>query len=341
MSELFNILKTESKTGKLPDFVPEKSNPYVFTSQLENAVRVAIYLGKPLLLTGEAGTGKTRLAFAIAERLGIEEPLVFNTKTTSTAKDLLYSYNHLLHFQHINSIKDADKKTLEVKDIEDLFIQYHALGKAILSKKREIVLIDEIDKAPRDLPNDILDVIENMEFEVPELRLGEKENETHEINIKKTGDKKNRPLIILTSNSEKSLPDAFLRRCVFYNIEINDELTLKILQEKYTVETFSIDEWTTIIKHFGKIRNLLQRKKPATAELISWVGLLIETKFPIIKLKLIEDKTIILSETETDHLKLSYCVLAKNTEDVKKIYSEINHSLYKKPDDKENSDAVN
>ena len=268
---------------------------YVAAPPLRDAVNVAIALGQPLLLTGEPGTGKTRLAYSIAYELNMGDPLVFHTKTTSSARDLFYRYDSLGHF-HDAQLKDTNE--IDIKD----YITYEAMGKAIIKSKesRSIVLIDEIDKAPRDLPNDILNELENMEFTVKET--GEK----FEAN------KPNRPILILTSNSEKNLPDAFLRRVVYYHIPFPDKETLEqIIRNRLNLsDTFRDRMLSDAISHFIDIRKTKGlRKPPATAELLSWIHILDRHNIDI--------NTDV--EGEIKKLAMSYSILAKNKEDLEKL----------------------
>lgn len=269
---------------------------YITPNGLEQAVNVALNLGLPLLLTGEPGTGKTQLADHIAYYFGLGKPLVFNAQTSSTKTDLFYKYDALGHFHRNQNNPTA----LSDDDIEKLFIEYQALGKAIKEGEKRVVLIDEIDKAPRDLPNNVLGAIEKLEFDVPEAKKNYK-----------VEDKDNAPIIIMTSNSEKNLPDAFLRRVVYYHIEFpSSELLLKILSKKGI--GWKDNELEAIVEHFMKLRDskkIRWGKKPATAELIFWAMLLKKKAFPVTKLN--EE----MSDGEKKELLTTYTVLAKNQND--------------------------
>lgn len=297
---------------KMPDFLPlfqEKDyDNYVISDKLRRAVQVAILLGKPLLLTGEPGTGKTQLAGYIANQYlesneVVEERLFrFNTKTTSIATDLFYRYDSLQHFQYVQNHQEELNET----DIETKFIKYQAFGKAIKSGKRCVVLIDEIDKAPRDLPNDILDVMEELSFEVPEIgAVG---------NNRIKAKTEHRPIVILTSNSEKNLPDAFLRRCVFFHIEFPNKEKLKEILEARTFKTTG-ENLNLAIAHFEYIRQTVKRKKPSTAEFIAWMAILETMDFDFSQFKNIDN----LNDTAKADLETSYSVLVKDKEDLKEL----------------------
>ncbi len=303
---------------EMPDFIENKRlkdrSKYIVSPPLQKAVNVAILLGQPLLITGEPGTGKTQLAHHIADFFdmdGFEDNLfVFNTKSTSTATDLLYRYDSLKHFQYIQN----NDKELTPEQIESLFIQYRGLGAAIKSGRRCVVLIDEIDKAPRDLPNDILDVLEELAFEVPEIgRVGMDKIRTDPIN---------RPIVLLTSNSEKNLPDAFLRRCVFFHIPFpGEEMLLRILKSK--VSDLAPAQLDIAIQHFHVIRGKCKRKPPATAELLQWVSVLERLqqlgKFTVDKLLSVDN----LSSDEIQELQATYGLLVKDKEDLKSGMSDL------------------
>ncbi|MBC8089635.1 MAG: AAA family ATPase [Phycisphaerae bacterium] len=264
---------------------------YFVPQALADAVDVAIALGQPLLLTGEPGTGKTQVAHHIAWKLFGDqaEAIVFNTKTTSTARDLFYHYDSIRHFRDAQLSKqgnDSDDISQRTKglDVQD-YITFQGLGRAILMAnakaevrtllpqdlreqpaRQSVVLIDEIDKAPRDLPNDVLNEVERMRFDVKETGASFK------------ADEKFRPIVILTSNSERVLPDPFLRRCVFHHLEFPKTTELKlIIKQRLGMDEMRPDktqQWIAeAIDQFEKHRTLLNRK-PATAELLAWLRFL-------------------------------------------------------------------
>jgi|UPI000591E61E MoxR-like ATPase len=311
----FHLYGAEGQQALPPITLNERINDpalYLPAPGLVSAVNVALNLGLPLLLTGEPGTGKTQLAYHIAHYFSLGDVLVFNAQTTSSAKDLFYRYDALGHFQHSQTQSDA----LSAEEIERRYIRYQALGAAIRSEKRRLVLIDEVDKAPRDLPNDILAALERLEFDVPEI---DKSYATS---------KDNRPIIIMTSNSEKNLPEPFLRRVAFYHIDFpTAQELLHILQRK--VEGYDGPEGTgklqAIIDHFEHIRSRTSvklRKDPATAELIQWAALLHKLGFGVRQLS----DPGSLSEKARADLKLSYCVLAKNKDDLDQLHRMIDQA---------------
>lgn len=310
----FEIYDKSKQFSDLPNFIIDNriNDPELYqpSQKLIDAVNVALSLGQPLLLTGEPGTGKTQLAYHLAHYFQLKQPIVFNVKTTSSANDLFYKYDALKHFQY----NQVNTDSLSNEQIEDNFIEYQALGKAIniavKQKKRSIVLIDEIDKAPRDLPNDILGAIERLEFEVPEVnKIGD---------LKITTDHEYRPIIILTSNSEKSLPDAFLRRCVFFHIEYPTREELKNIIHK-KIHNLNNSELDCITIHFEKIRGICQNKKPATAELLMWISYLQKREFIIGKL----GGSSPLTSIDKEILKSSYSILSKSKEDLKTLWQTV------------------
>ena len=275
----------------LPPFQrEEETHPedYDADKGLLDAVNVALIMGQPLLITGDPGSGKTRLAFRIAWILGLEPVLTYATKSTSTAKDLFYSYDYLARFHAANANQNISPER---------FITYHALGEALIranpkslvenvlppgfehdKPKRSVVLIDEIDKAPRDFPNDILNEIENLSFRIPELGRNPESGSICEV----TTNKKHAPLIFITSNSEKLLPRPFLRRCVYYHIDFpDDKRMIRIVTNRvkripsYMGKTNNVDQTfiSQAVTLFFNIREKLPKEtQPSTAELIMWVA---------------------------------------------------------------------
>ncbi len=229
---------------------------YIVSPELRDIVNVAIALQRPLLIKGEPGTGKTLLASAIAEAL--DKPLfVWNIKSTSKAIDGCYTYDTV---QRLNDSRFGSKSR-NVDQIRD-YIKLGLLGQAFISERQAVLLIDEIDKADPEFPNDLLQELDVMEFYIPELE--------------ETIRAKTRPIVVITSNNEKELPDAFLRRCVFHFINFPDEELMRdIVHVHYPELKNTIIE--NALKQFYLLRQIgTLRKKPSTSELIDWIGVLIK-----------------------------------------------------------------
>ncbi len=304
------------------DFI--KPENYLAGSGLVDAANVAIMLGQPLLITGEAGTGKTQFAYSLAWELGLGEPLKFETKSTSVARDLFYTYDAFKRFQDLQS-------GLNPESILP-YISYQALGIAILFTRewrentnivssdfskpkqpiRSVVLIDEIDKAPRDFPNDILNEIENMYFRIPEMG-----NQLVEANSNLP------PIVIVTSNSEKDLPDAFLRRCIYYNIPFPDTDRLrKIITNHLGAYLKGTSPFVDdALDLFFSIRNVSGglRKPPSISEILGWIMVLRDMK-PNSRNPLRDDEEL-ASHTLSN--------LIKNTDDLEKANKVVEEWLKK------------
>jgi MoxR-like ATPase len=322
---------------------------YIIDPALYRAVEVAILLKQPLLLTGEPGTGKTRLAEKLAFDLHhahpdeyLSTPLVFHTKTISSYIDLFYFYDALSHFHdaHLKKNKTPNGEMNEVSGqhapVAADYIHLQALGQAIIlsnpdtarkdfcykmmkdlddepsltdgmTPKSSVVLIDEVDKAPRDFANDLLNELDRYEFFVKEDFNNRYSKGPHNI------------FLILTSNSEKNLPDAFLRRCIFYHIDFPGEEQLQqiVMSQLFPnlddnhslpghVET-KVKEYVTHFK--SKIRDTSADKKPATAELISWTYYLKDYIM----------QNISIEKIPLHVMQSSYSILAKDKNDLLRL----------------------
>jgi MoxR-like ATPase len=234
------------------------SPDYVISEPLKNAVNVTIALQRPLLIRGEPGTGKTLLAHSIANGLG-KRLIVWNIKSTTKAQEGLYVYDT------VQRLNDSRFGGSDVSDIKQ-YIKLGKLGQAFVSPEQVVLLIDEIDKADLEFPNDLLNELEEMSFYIPET------NETITAI--------HRPIVVITSNAEKELPDAFLRRCIFHYIEFPN---LELMEEIVRVHFPNIKDSLLheALKAFYKLREIDDfRKKPSTSELIDWIRALMAGGIP-------------------------------------------------------------
>ena len=261
------------------------TDKYVATDELQLAVNAAIALEKPLLIKGEPGTGKTMLAEQISEALGM--PLIqWHVKSTTKAQQGLYEYDA------VSRLRDSQLGDEKVKDISNYIVK-GKMWEAFEAEQQSVLLIDEIDKADIEFPNDLLLELDKMEFFV---------YETQKL-VKAT----TRPIVIITSNNEKELPDAFLRRCFFHYIEFPNSQTMeKIVDVHYPeIKKDLVRQAMDVFFDVRKIPGL--KKKPSTSELIDWLKLLMADDIP-------ED--ILKNRDEKNSIPPLYGALLKNEQDV-------------------------
>jgi MoxR-like ATPase len=258
---------------------------YIATDDLSLSVNAAIALERPLLIKGEPGTGKTMLALEIAKSLDL--PLIeWHIKSTTKAQQGLYEYDA------VTRLRDSQLGDERVKDISN-YIQKGKLWEAFTSEKQAVLLIDEIDKADIEFPNDLLQELDRMEFYVYETK------ET----IKAT----TRPIVIISSNNEKELPDAFLRRCFFHYISFPDRETMKEIIKVHhpKVKEKLVKEALDIFFDVRKVPGL--KKKPSTSELVDWLKLLMADDLP---------DEILKNRDPSKAIPPLYGALVKNEQDV-------------------------
>jgi len=247
------------------------TDKYVATDDLRIAVNAAVALERPLLVKGEPGTGKTMLAEEVAGALGV--PLLqWHIKSTTKAQQGLYEYDA------VSRLRDSQLGDGRVKDIHNYIVK-GVLWQAFTAEQPVALLIDEIDKADIEFPNDLLRELDRMEFYVYETR-----------ELVKA---KHRPLVFITSNNEKELPDAFLRRCFFHYIKFPDADTMKRIVDVH-FPTLKKDLLAAAMKTFYDVRNLPGlKKKPSTSELLDWLKLLVAEDIPIEALHSKDDKVVV------------------------------------------------
>jgi MoxR-like ATPase len=249
----------------------EGTADYVATDDLKIAVNAAVALERPLLVKGEPGTGKTVLAYEIARAL--DAPLItWHIKSTTKAHQGLYEYDA------VTRLRDSQLGDERVKDVRH-YIKKGKLWEAFESAARPVLLIDEIDKADIEFPNDLLREIDRMEFYVYETR--------------ELVRAKHRPLVFITSNNEKELPDAFLRRCFFHYIKFPDADTMQRIVGVH-FPGLKKELLGAALKNFYDVRNLPGlKKKPSTSELLDWLKLLVAEDIPLEALQSKDEKVAV------------------------------------------------
>ena len=263
----------------------ESTDSYIVTEELGLAVNAAVTLQRPLLIKGEPGTGKTLLAEQVAASFGAEL-LTWHIKSTTKAQQGLYEYDA------VSRLRDSQLRDERVNDIKN-YIRKGKLWEAFERDERVVLLIDEIDKADIEFPNDLLQELDRMEFFVYET--GE------------TIKAKKRPIVIITSNNEKELPDAFLRRCFFHYIDFPDRETMQAIVDVHfpTVKQDLVKEALEIFFDVRKVPGM--KKKPSTSELIDWLKLLMADDIP---------EEILTNRDTTKAIPPLYGALVKNEQDV-------------------------
>ncbi len=279
-AELLSFRKNIPQTRELIPFEKLRGQygPYIAEPALVHAANTALGLQMPLLLTGEPGCGKSDFAWVAALSLGHSEPMRFHVRSDTRARDLLYYYDALVRFgdmQHGKHVRAEDPRH---------YISLRPLGAALMSPgQRPVVLVDEIDKAPRDLPNDLLHEIDEGWFEIPEVGdligdapIFDRMHKNIEIkrDMKRPSDKA-KPLVIITSNAERQLPEAFLRRCLFFHIPPpNSEQLIKIAQARFEDQPPALTKDLASIFYAFRKDNAFT-KPPTTAEMLNWISALV------------------------------------------------------------------
>jgi len=260
-----------------PDYTGQGTDFYVASKEVADIVNLAVALNRPLLVEGEPGCGKTMLAYSIAKEKGLDDPIKISVKSTTRAQDLLYRLNALRRLQDAQSPKNEQARFLYP------YLSLGPFGEAIHRKKRCVVLIDEVDKADIDFPNDLLDVLDRFTFQIEDLPSEEEEACRQEKGFGRivSGEPGSYPIVVVTSNREKRLPEPFLRRCLYVRLRFpEDPAALRDIVRKntrLTAEKLGEEVLNAAIQSFLAIRNAAvgtTQKPPSTSELIDWVMIL-------------------------------------------------------------------
>jgi len=260
-----------------PLYSGDKTDFYLASQDVADSVNLAIYLNRPILVEGEPGCGKTMLAYSIAAEKKLGEVRKISIKSTSRAQDLLYRVNSLRRLQDAQSQKNPNAQFMYP------YLSLGPLGKALHEPKRSVVLIDEIDKADIDFPNDLLDVLDKFSFEIYDLPPEEEEQceAVHGFGKTIQSDPATQPIVVITSNREKRLPEPFLRRCIYVRLlfpKTTEELRDIVRKNtKLTPGEMNDEILKAAIDAFLKVRTRATgsaQKPPSTSELIDWVRIL-------------------------------------------------------------------
>lgn len=262
----------------LPEYRGDRTPFYVASPEVAETVNLAIHLRRPLLVEGEPGCGKTRLADSIAAELGLGEPVKISVKSTSRARDLLYRFNAIRRLQDAQDATNRDARSIHP------YLSLGPLGKAIQEERRSVVLIDEVDKADIDFPNDLLDVLDTFAFQVDDLP-EEEEAESlarNRFGRTVTAPPGGEPIVVITSNREKRLPEPFLRRCLYVHLRFPEDpgVLAEIVRKNLdrTADELSQELLEAAVEAFRKVRDASisvdAQKPPTTSELIDWVRIL-------------------------------------------------------------------
>jgi MoxR-like ATPase len=260
----------------LPEYRGDRTGFYVAAPDVADTVNLAVHLRRPLLVEGEPGCGKTRLADSIADELGLGPPVRISVKSTSRARDLLYRMDALKRLQDAQNVQNQRAQSIHP------YLSLGPLGRAIHEGRRRVVLIDEIDKADIDFPNDLLDVLDTFTFQVEDLPEEEEEAAlAREGGFGRTvqASPGAEPVVVITSNREKRLPEPFLRRCLYVHLRFPEEAgTLREIVRKNLDEDVGEALLEAAVQSFRAVRDgalsVDAQKPPTTSELIDWVRIL-------------------------------------------------------------------